>query len=386
MHHKNSAMIRTALKFMRYDRAKSIGIIIGIVISIFLIGQQVGILGFLTGLMGGLVENSREDIGQIWVVDNITQNANELSKLDERLTREIRSIEGVEDTYAVIATGGTVKFKNGKSAPVLLVGSEAPVFVAGPKPDRINEGDLLDLSDEGAVSAEFFDESIFDNSVALGTRIEINGKEAFIKLQTRNARGFAGAFLYTTLSKARYYGGFPDDKVSAIAVRVKPGYTVDQVVTNINKAIYGIRAWDARQLKNTTIKFITISSNIGTSVGSLVIFAIISGFFIIGLTLYSSALDRVKDYGTLKAIGATNGYVRNLILLQAFLFALIGYALAWLLLEGFRRGAEGGGLVINYSAIELLGLFLITLIISVGGSLFAVRKINSVEPASVFRG
>lgn len=379
-------MIRTALKFMRYDRAKSIGIIIGIVISIFLIGQQVGILGFLTGLMGGLVENSREDIGQIWVVDNITQNANELSKLDERLTREIRSIEGVENTYAVIATGGTVKFKNGKSAPVLLVGSEAPVFVAGPKPERINEGDLLNLSDEGAVSAEFFDESIFDNSVALGTRIEINGKEAFIKLQTRNARGFAGAFLYTTLSKARYYGGFPDDKVSAIAVRVKPGYTVEQVVANINKAIYGIRAWDARQLKNTTIKFITISSNIGTSVGSLVIFAIISGFFIIGLTLYSSALDRVKDYGTLKAIGASNGYVRNLILLQAFLFALIGYALAWLLLEGFRRGAEGGGLVINYSAVELLGLFLITLIISVGGSLFAVRKINSVEPASVFRG
>jgi putative ABC transport system permease protein len=386
MYHKNSAMIKTALKFMRYDRAKSIGIIIGIVISIFLIGQQVGILGFLTGLMGGLVENSREDIGQIWVVDNITQNANELSKLDERLTREIRSIDGVEDTYAVIATGGTVKFKNGKSAPVLLIGSEAPLFIAGPRPDRIYLGDLKNLSEEGAVSAEFFDESVFDNSVALGTRIEINGKEAFIKLQTRNARGFAGSFLYTTLSKARYYGGFPDDKVSAIAVRIKPGFTTEQVVANINGAIYGIRAWDAKQLKNTTIKFITISSNIGTSVGSLVIFAIISGFFIIGLTLYSSALDRVKDYGTLKAIGASNGYVRNLILLQAFLFALIGYALAWLLLEGFRRGAESGGLVINYSAIELLGLFLITLIISVGGSLFAVRKINSVEPASVFRG
>ena len=136
-------MIGTAIKFMRYDKAKSIGIIIGIVISIFLIGQQLGILGFLTGLMGGLVDNSRQDIGQLWVVDNITQNANELSKLDARLVRELRSIEGVANTYALVVSSGSVKFADGKSAPVLLIGSEAPLFVGGPRPDRIQEGELL---------------------------------------------------------------------------------------------------------------------------------------------------------------------------------------------------------------------------------------------------
>ncbi len=379
-------MIATAIKFMRYDRAKSIGIIIGIVISIFLIGQQVGILTFLTGLMGGLVDNSREDLGEIWVVDNITENANELAKLDERLVREIRSIDGVLNAWPVVVTGGNVKFSNGKTAPVLLIGSEAPLFVAGPRPDRINAGSLERLNEDGAVSAEYFDSSIFNNSVATGTRVELNGKEAFIRLQTKNARGFAGAFMYTTLSKARYYGGFPEDKVSAVAVQCKPGVARAQVVDNINKAIYGIRAWDAKQLKSTTIRFITISSNIGTSVGSLVIFAIISGFFIIGLTLYSSALDRIRDYGTLKAIGATNGYVRNLILTQAFLFALIGFLLAWLLLEGFRAGVASSGLVISFTPAILVGLFIVTIVISVGGSLFAIARINSVEPASVFRG
>jgi putative ABC transport system permease protein len=379
-------MIATAIKFMRYDRAKSIGIIIGIVISIFLIGQQVGILTFLTGLMGGLVDNSREDLGEIWVVDNITENANELAKLDERLVREIRSIDGVLNAWPVVVTGGNVKFSNGKTAPVLLIGSEAPLFVAGPRPERINAGSLERLNEDGAVSAEYFDSSIFNNSVATGTRVELNGKEAFIRLQTKNARGFAGAFMYTTLSKARYYGAFPDDKVSAVAVQCKPGVARAQVVDNINKAIYGIRAWDAKKLKSTTIRFITITSNIGTSVGSLVIFAIISGFFIIGLTLYSSALDRIRDYGTLKAIGATNGYVRNLILTQAFLFALIGFLLAWLLLEGFRAGVAGSGLVFEFTPPILLGLFIVTLVISVGGSLFAIARINSVEPASVFRG
>jgi putative ABC transport system permease protein len=379
-------MLETAIKFIRYDRAKSIGVIVGIVISIFLIGQQVGILSFLTGLMGGLIENSRQDVGSIWVVDVITKNANELGKLDESYVREIRSIQGVENTYGVVAANAQVKFANGKTAPILLVGSEGPEFVAGPKPSRINKGALPDLMSEAAVSAEFFDQKLFDNPIDIGSRVEINGKEAFIRLQTKDARGFAGAFFFTTLSKARFYAGFPDARVSAIAVKVQKGYDIKKVVDNINTQFPNVRAWDAQDLKSSTIRFITISSNIGTSVGSLVVFAIISGFFIIGLTLYSSALDRIKDYGTLKAIGATNGYVRNLILLQAVLFAVIGFVLALALLLLFSKGVANAGLRISYSAVELVALFLITMFISVGGSFFAIKKINGVEPASVFRG
>lgn len=378
-------MFATALKFIRYDKAKSIGIIIGIVISIFLIGQQLGVLGFLTGMMGGLVENSREDIGQIWVVDNITRNANELAKIDEGMAGAIRSVEGVANTYPIVVANASVKFENGKTGSVILVGSEPPLFIGGPTNDLIQDGQLMHLNDEGAVSAEYYDEDAFNTTLAVGSRLEINGKEAFIKVQTKNARSFSGALMYTSLSKARFYGGFPDNKISAVGVQVKSGYDIKKVVDNINATIYGIRAWDAQVLKNETISYITISSNIGTSVGSLVVFAIISGFFIIGLTLYSSALDRIKDYGTLKAIGATNGYIRKLILTQAFLFSIIGFILAYLLLELFRWGMEAVGMVFYFSILQIFLMFVITLFISVGGSLFAIRKINSVEPASVFR-
>ncbi len=378
-------MFATALKFIRYDKAKSIGIITGIVISIFLIGQQLGVLGFLTGMMGGLVGNSREDIGQIWVVDNITHNANELAKIDEGMAGAIRSIEGVANTYPIVVANASVKFENGKTGSVILVGSEPPLFMGGPTDDLIQDGQLMNLNDEGAVSAEYYDEDAFNTSLAVGSRLEINGKEAFIKVQTKNARSFSGALMYTSLSKARFYGGFPDNKISVVAVQVKSGYDIKTVVDQINATIYGVRAWDAQVLRNETISYITVSSNIGTSVGSLVVFAIISGFFIIGLTLYSSALDRIKDYGTLKAIGATNGYIRKLILTQAFLFSFIGFILAYSLLELFRWGMEAVGMVFYFSALQIFLMFVITLFISVGGSLFAIRKINSVEPASVFR-
>lgn len=378
-------MLRTAYQFMKFDKSKSIGIIIGIVISIFLIGQQVGILTFLTGLMGGIISSSRQDLGEIWVVDNITSNANELAQLDERIVREIKSIDGVQETYSVVVASGSVKFADGKTAIVNLIGSEAPDFAAGPRAELIIDGSLSQLIDDAAFSAEIYDESTFNNSVAPGTMVEINGKSAVIKVRTRNARGFGGSFFYTTLSKARYFGGISANKISCVAVNVKPGYSREQVIANINNTIVGVRAWDSNDLKNTTAKIITVTSNIGTSIGSLVVFAIISGFFIIGLTLYSAALDRLKDYGTLKAIGATNGYVTRLILMQSFLFAVIGFIIAILLLFGFQKAVVGAGLVLHFPPVLILGLFVVTLFISMGGSLFAIRKINSVEPASVFR-
>ncbi len=122
----------------------------------------------------------------------------------------------------------------------------------------------------------------------------------------------------------------------------------------------------------------------GMSFGTLVVFAMISGFFIIGLTLYSSALDRVKDYGTLKAIGANNKYVNKLLIMQAFMYAIIGFSIAFLLLFGFAQGVKNSGLNINFSVGFVSFLLGITLFISVGGSLFAVRKISKLEPASVF--
>lgn len=379
-------MVATAVRFIRYDRVKSLGVIIGIVVSIFLIGQQVGILGFLQSLMGGLVSNSRTDIAQVWVVDNITRNSNELALLDESLVNEIRSIDGVENTWGVVAAGATAKFPNGKSSPVLLIGSEPPLFVAGPRPEKITEGDLFSLIGDAAVSAEFFDRQTFDFPVETGTRMEINGKSAWVTVQTRNARGFAGSFIYTTLARARFYGSIPGSKINAVAVQVKPGFLPDQVAENINRSLTGVKAWNTETLRKSTVSYITLTSNIGTSIGSLVVFAVISGFFIIGLTLYSAAVDHIRDYGTLKAIGATNGYITRLILTQSLIFAATGFLLAVLLLEGFRAGVSNAGLMIKYSLTEYLLLLTVTLFISTGSSLFfSIRTINKVEPASVFR-
>lgn len=377
-------MFGLAWKFIRFDKAKSFGIITAIVISIFLIGQQVGILLFLMSLMGNLVGNANVTDRDIWVIESQTVNANMLNKIDQRYVQQLRSIHGVEATYGVVIAGGEARFLDGNTAGVQIIGSDAPEFVIGPHPSKINEGALSDLALPESVSAEYYNAKSWGTQLYLNKPIEINGKSALIKVITKEAQAFAGNYMYTSLANARNYGNVDPSKVSLISVKLGNIKDKKQIINQINEQYPNLRAWDVKELQQSTIKEILISSNMGMSFGVLVVFAMVSGFFIIGLTLYSSALDRVKDYGTLKAIGAKNKFVNKLLITQAFLYALIGFTIAFILLVGFAKGVKSSGLDVNFNVGFISFLLGITLFISVGGSLFAVRKISKLEPASVF--
>lgn len=377
-------MIATAFKFIKFDRPKSIGILVGIVISIFLIGQQLATLRFLTSLMTALIENSNGEPGDIWVIDNVTKNVNVLSRIDSRIAQEIKSIDGVAGSQSILVTNASLTLPNGKTGAVNLVGSDGPLFVAGPHPSRVAAGKLSDLVQSSSVSLEYFNAKSFGIPAETGQTFELNKKLAVARVITRNAQRFGGDNMYTSLDNVRYFADLPPDKVNAIVVKVKPGADPQMVIDRINATFYGVKAWDAEKLKKSTYSEILISSNMGVSFGSLIVFATISGFFIIGLTLYSSALDRLVDYGTLKAIGATNGYVSRLILTQAFLFAIIGFSIAFALLLAFKAAVSNSSLTLEFDWPLSLLLFGFTLFMSVGGSLFAVIKISRLEPASIF--
>ena len=377
-------MLGLAWKFIKFDRAKSFGIVTAIVISVFLIGQQLSLLFFLMGLMGNLVNNAPIQDNEIWVIESQSTNVNSINMIDQRSVQELGSIRGIERTIPVVMAPAQATFLDGKTAAITLVGAPAPEFLMGPIDSRIDSGSIRDLMQPYSVSAEYFNARSWETDLYLNKPIEINGKAAKISAITKNAQAFGASFMYTSLENARFYGNFPNNKVSLIIAKLSSDQDKEVIIKLINDNFPKLKAWDAEKLKSSTVKEILISSNMGMSFGTLVIFAMISGFFIIGLTLYSSALDRIKDYGTLKAIGAKNKFVNRLIIAQAFLYASIGYILAMFLIYGFKFGVAKSGLNINVSIPFALFLLLVTMLISIGGSLFAVRKISKLEPASVF--
>ena len=372
-------MFKTAVRFIIYDKAKSAGALFGVIISIFLIGQQVGIFIFLTNMMSNLVDHIDADI---WVVDNRSTNVNALGQIASKYQREVWSVPGVAYAYPLVIAGSSAKFMDGSSGGVSLVGSQSPAFVGGPW--NITGGEVQKLLFDNAVTTDVYDSKLLGGA-HLGTNFEIGGKRVWVALQTSGARGFGASYVFTTIERAMYLGKFPADKISAVLVKLEPGADKETVVKAINSNIFGVKAWTKKDFSSATVSTVLASSGIATSVGTLILFAIISGSIIIGLTLYSAATDRLKDYATLKAIGATNSYVRNLILIQALIFALTGFVTGVALMEMFRAGIAKAGVMFNYTLPIYLAFALITVLISTGGAVAAIRRIVKVEPASVFR-
>jgi putative ABC transport system permease protein len=372
-------MLRFAFRFISYDKAKSIGVVLGIVISTFLVGQQTGIFLFLTGAMASLVDNTRTDL---WVVDHKTTNVNALGPIDVRVGRQLESVPGVRKAYPFIVAGGTAKFEAGQSAPVQIIGVQPPMFRGGPW--RIVDGALTDLLEEGAVSVDVFERKNLNNA-GMGTSFEINGRRAHVAVVSRGVRGFGGIFMFTTATRAREFGDIPSNKVSAFLVETRPGADLQAIRDHINATIFGVRAWTQKDFSRATVSTILATSGIALSIGTLIIFAVIAGMVIIGLTMYSAAVDRLRDYGTLKAIGADNRYIRKLIMVQALIFGLVGYGIAVFFIQGFRSGIGKSGILFDYSPEIKIGFFVITILIAQAGAAFAMRRIAKIEPASVFR-
>jgi len=372
-------MFKIALKFIIFDKAKSFGALFGVIISVFLIGQQTGIFLFLTGAMSRLVSGNQ---GVLWVVDSKTTNVNALGQLDTRIGYQIQSIKGVKKVYPMVIAAGSAKFANGKSAGMSIIGTQAPDFVGGPW--NIFNGTKDMLLQDGALSTDFFDAKALGD-LKPGEYFEINGKKVFNAVQTKGVRGFGGIYAFTTVERARMLGKISNNKVSAFLVKYEKGADSVAIKKAINEHIFGVKAWTSPEFDAITVKTVLGTSGIALSIGTMIVFATIAGFVIIGLTLYSATIDRIKDYGTLKAIGATNAYIRNIILMQATIFALVGFVLGYALVEGFRNGIAKAGTIFHYTPTLQLALFGITLIISISGTLFAIRRIVKLEPAAVFR-
>jgi len=372
-------MFKTAYRFMVYDKPKLFGALVGVVIATYLIGQQVGVFTFLTNAMRSVADNTKTDM---WVVDPYTTNVNALGQIDMRIGREIESIKGVKKAYPLIIAGGSARFVNGKTFGVTIVGSQAPEFVGGPW--NLYDGTTQDLFPDGAVTTEYFDKKNMGD-VVKGDYFEINGKRVYNAAITKGVRGFGPVFVFTTLERARYLGKVSSNKTSAFLLKLEPGTDSIKVRDEINRRIYGVKAWMPKDFAAATQSTILGSSGIAISTYTQVFFAVVIGFVIVGLSLYSSAIDRMKDYATMKAIGANNAYLKKLIVTQTLIIAAIGFSIGTFFVEMFRFGISKAGTIFNFAPTTRVIFLVVILIVSMTGALFAIRRITKAEPASVFR-
>jgi putative ABC transport system permease protein len=99
-------------------------------------------------------------------------------------------------------------------------------------------------------------------------------------------------------------------------------------------------------------------------------------------------VENIKQYGALKAMGAGNWSLMNMILLQALLVSVIGFGLGigaatWF---GTIANSPGSRLAFYMPSEVFVATALAVVVMSVLSSLLSLQRVMLVEPAVVFQG
>ncbi|MFF1299229.1 MULTISPECIES: ABC transporter permease [unclassified Streptomyces] len=139
--------------------------------------------------------------------------------------------------------------------------------------------------------------------------------------------GDAAANLYIPLKQAQTISD-QKNKVTTIYVKATDSQQIDAVKSTIQKNISGTTVTTSADLADTVSGSLSTASDLATSVGKwLSIAVLIAAFLVAGLLTSSAVSRRVREFGTLKALGWRSGRVTRQVVGEAMVNGLLGGAL-----------------------------------------------------------
>ena len=375
-------MLLLALKAMLADRGKLLTSLLGVAFSIVLINLQVGLLRGLIQKASLLVDYGQADI---WVGHQHMSNVDIGTFIPERWVHRIRGIEGVERAEPYIVMFGQAKMPDGRFENVVVVGSE-PASLMGnawgmadgdPGAVRHPDGVLVDSCDAAKLG-----------DCRIGDVREINGQRAKVVGMTRGIVGFTtNPYVFTTLERARrkYTAGIPAEHCSYFLVKAKPGTDVKALCARIKQRVPELDVYDRRTYSLMCCEYWLTRTGIGLSFGLAAFLGLLVGLAVVAQTLYSSVTERVKEFGTLKAMGAADRCISRFLLAQALGNAFLGSAagLVVAVVLGNLIGTERVPVILQ-GDVAAASAVVIT-VVCVLAAWLPYWRIRNIDPASVLR-
>jgi putative ABC transport system permease protein len=165
---------------------------------------------------------------------------------------------------------------------------------------------------------------------------------------------------------------------------VAPGQSIDAVKARIN-LLPNLAAYTTKEMSSRTRSYWSTRTGVGAGFFTTAVLGIIVGFVVVGQILYSGTLQYIREYGTLKAMGAKNSAVVKVILSQAMISAALGFIVGAPLAMGMRAAMKGANLTVALSPELYVTTFVITAVMCAFAALLSIVKVLRLDPASVFK-
>ncbi|MFF0831922.1 MULTISPECIES: ABC transporter permease [unclassified Streptomyces] len=158
----------------------------------------------------------------------------------------------------------------------------------------------------------------------VGSTVTVKGTEfKVIGIATADS-GDAAADLYVPLKRAQTLAG-EKNKITTIYVKATDSQRIDTVKSAIQKNVAGTTVTTSADLAKTVSGSLSTASSLATKVGRwLSIAVLVAAFLVAGLLTSAAVSRRVREFGTLKALGWKSGRVTRQVVGEAVVNGLVG--------------------------------------------------------------
>lgn len=364
-------MLTLAYRNLVQEKLKLFISIIGVAFSVLLMMVLMGVYQGLSTKLGEYIKTVPADL---WVAQTGSKNLfDSTSVLSASAKEDIGGVEGV----------ATVKTFNGRQIAVTVEGKEKRAFVVGLG------------TESGAVAPKIIagtadikqGEIILDKSikgVELGQQVTVAGETFKVAGITEGGNVLIVTYAFMHSEDAAKLFKLTD-VVNYFTVTVDPGSDPGVVAKKIEMAVPGTIVQNGPDfISNTTsivkevfLPIISVLSLIGALVGVTVI----------GLTIFTSTLEKAKEYAVLKAIGIRNSQLYRIVLQQSLLTSVLGFLVGAVL--GLVLMSLASEFVPEFVAsvrpVDVGLIFIATLVMGSVAALIPAHRLTKIDPAEVFK-
>ncbi|MBI2415756.1 MAG: ABC transporter permease [Candidatus Kerfeldbacteria bacterium] len=305
--------ISLAQKNLFHEPARLLISVSGVTFAVFLI---MILLGLYRGWSETLSEYIHNVDAQVWVMQQGSIDmSHSISLLPNQTADQLKQIKGVEAVHYLIGNRIVITLHDDEVS-TRVIGFDTTDQIG--KPVSIVAGEAIPAEGEIVI-----DQLVHDNhDVNIGDTIDLNSTPFTVIGISAGGPLFQQSYIRIEDARALFH---MEDVSNFFVVSIAEEQTTTTVMNRIEDTIPGVDAQTEAEFAENNER--EIMDKFLPIILVLVCIGFIVGVVIISLTIYTATIEKIREYGVLKAIGAPNFYLYRVVLTQSSIAGGIGFIL-----------------------------------------------------------
>lgn len=380
-------MISIGWRNLKRDRVRMLVAVLGVVFAVVLVTMEVGMLLGLVQNASLLIDRSRADI---WVSTVDVKTFDFATPMAQRKKYLVESVPGVAKVEEYNVSYSVWKLPTGGNTNCQVVSFDPSGELHAPL--DLCAGGLDGIRNQDAVIVDAGERRKL-GGVTMGDSVEVMLRRAKIAGFTKDMRSFTTTpYVFTALSRSDTYGWLTAGPTASsqrssiyFLVRVADGHTVDEVRRAIEAAVPDVEAHSRESFSLRTRRYWLLETGMGLGFLVAALLGLLVGGVIVSQTLYAMTVEKLPEFGVLKAMGATMKELGRVVLEQGLVCGAFGLLLGLGISAVLAAMASSAGTTVLLPWPLVIGVAVLTFGLSIAASLVSIARLRGVEPATVFR-